>query len=748
MNNNLQEFDRKTEEKIEDILNGLTLDEKIGMIHGAGLFRTEGVKRLGIPALKMSDGPMGVRAEFEDASWKSVGLGDDIVTYGLSNTAIAASWNPEIAEAAGKVLGEEARGRGKDVILAPGINIQRVPECGRNFEYFSEDPFLTAELAVSMINGIQKSDVAACVKHFALNQQETERLWVNVEVSEPALRELYLPAFAAVVKESNVYSVMGAYNLYQGQHCCENNVLLKDILRDEWGFDGAVISDWGAVHDTKAAAESELDIEMSVTPDFGDYILADPLKEKILSGEISEETVNRKVKNILRLMFRIHAMEEDRKPGSINTVQHREAVLKAAEETVILLKNEDGSLPIDPKKREKILVVGDNAVRAHACGGGSAEIKALYEITPLLGIRMLLGGNADIAFAKGYAPAAKEESDVNWQEDSLNAQEEDALALSYQDTGFDPALAEEAVSLAKEADRVLFIGGLNHDFDIEGHDRTSLKLPYGQDELIGRLIEANENTTVVMISGSPVDMSTWKDKVKSLVWMSYAGMEGGYALAEVLFGAVNPSGHLAQTLPFENTKQFKANEKENTVFPGRTLTADECSRMNAKLTETYEEGRLVGYRYYDRNGIEVQYPFGYGLSYTQFQINNPYCVSNSKVIMFSKLPEETVLMRVNASLENTGDKDGKGLIQVYFGRKHALGDEPMRELKGFEKILLHVGEKKAVSITMTARDLAHYGTEKKCFVIAEDEYEIYAGQSSADLSLCGTFCMDHEIICI
>ncbi len=748
MKDNLK--DLITEKKIEYLINEMTLDEKIGMIHGAGLFRTGDVKRFGIPSLKTSDGPMGVRGEFEDASWRSLNLGDDLVTYCPSNTAVASTWNPQIAEVTGGVLGEEARGRGKDMILAPGINIQRVPECGRNFEYMSEDPCLTATLCVPLIRGIQKSDVAACVKHFALNQQETERLWVNVEVDDAALHELYLPGFEAAVKDAGVHSVMGAYNLYHGQHCCENNLLLKDILRDEWGYDGVVISDWGAVHDTKAAAESELDIEMSVTSDFDSYCMADPLKEKIQNGEISEETVNRKVRNILRLMFRMNAMEEKRKSGAVNTKEHQNAVLKAAEESIILLKNEGQHLPINPADKEKILIVGDNAVRAHANGGGSAEIKALYEITPLLGIKMLLGGNADIAFAKGYAPAEKEETDTNWQEDSLKdrEQEEDALGIKNQDSGLHPVLAAEAAAMAKQADRVIFIGGLNHDYDIEGHDRTSLILPYGQDELINRLLDANKNTTVVMISGSPVDMSEWKDRVKSLVWMSYAGMEGGLALAEVLFGKVNPSGHLAQSLPYENAKQFTVNEKENDIFPGRFVTEKEALGMNAKLTQTYREGRLVGYRYYDKKQIPVQYAFGFGLSYTEFKIENPYTVCSNKVAMLPSLPEQTKLADVNISIENVGNRDGKAVVQIYIGRKHPAEDEPIRELKAFQKIMLKKGEKISDSLSLSARDFAHYDVKRKCFVVFDDEYEIYVGQSSDALAQCGMFCPEHEIICV
>lgn len=411
-------MEKKMETKIEMILQELTLDEKIGMIHGDGLFCTKAVERLGIPALKMSDGPMGVRQEFENDAWKAVGNSDDYVTYLPCNSAVASTWNRELAYEAGKVLGEEARGRGKDVILAPGINIKRSPLCGRNFEYMSEDPYLTGEMAVPLIKGVQTADTAACVKHFAVNSQETERLWVEAEVSDRALREVYLPAFEKAVREGESYSLMGAYNRLRGEHCCESKSLLNGILRGEWGYDGMVVSDWGAVHNTKEAAESALDIEMSVTDDFDDYCMANPLKRAVEAGEISECLIDEKVRNILRLMFRLHILGGgERKAGSYNTPEHRQCVLETAREAVVLLKNERKLLPLCEKDTKRVLVIGDNADRIHSCGGGSAEIKALYEITPLMGIKKLLGGNADVTYVKGYEADDFEESgnDVNWQ---------------------------------------------------------------------------------------------------------------------------------------------------------------------------------------------------------------------------------------------------------------------------------------------------------------------------------------------
>lgn len=482
---------------IEQILNELTLEEKIGMIHGAGLFRTEGVKQLSIPPLYMSDGPMGVRAEFADNEWRNIGTTEDYVTYLPCNSAIASTWNRNLAKKAGRVLGEEARGRGKDVILAPGINIKRSPLCGRNFEYMSEDPGLIGELVVPMIEGIQENDVAACVKHFAANSQETERLWVDTIIDETALEEIYFPGFQAAVEKGHTLALMGAYNLLNGEHCCMSKSLLNEKLRKDWAFDGVVISDWGAVHDTKLAAESGLDLEMDVKYQFDEQYMADPLLKAVKDGEIEESLVDEKVRNILRMMLRLKMIgpeRKHRKTGAYNTEEHRRAVLDVARESMILLKNEDQVLPLQAESGCKVAVIGVNAAAIHSNGGGSAEIKALYEISPLMGIKKLLGGNVKVSYAPGYViPDKKETSEINWQ----------------------AASTETAENTEKES------------------------------TVSGRALDEKQQEALAE-AVAPVEMP-WAEKAKAILWSYYAGMEGGTALAEILSGKVNPSGKLAET---------------------------------------------------------------------------------------------------------------------------------------------------------------------------------------------------------
>lgn len=482
---------------IEEILKELTLEEKIGMIHGAGLFRTEGVERLSIPPLYMSDGPMGVRAEFADNEWRNVGTTEDYVTYLPCNSAIASTWNRDLAKKAGKVLGEEARGRGKDVILAPGINIKRSPLCGRNFEYMSEDPGLIEELVVPMIEGIQENDVAACVKHFAANSQETERLWVDTIIDEAALEEIYFPGFQAAVEKGHTLALMGAYNLLNGEHCCMSKSLLNEKLRKDWAFDGVVISDWGAVHDTKLAAESGLDLEMDVKYQFDEQYMAEPLLKAVKDGEIEESLVDEKVRNILRMMLRLKMIgpeRKHRKTGAYNTEEHRRAVLDVARESMILLKNEDQVLPLQAESGCKVAVIGANAAAVHSNGGGSAEIKALYEISPLMGIKKLLGGNVKVSYAPGYViPDKKEASEINWQ----------------------AASTETAEDTEKES------------------------------TVSGRALDEKQQEALAE-AVAPVEMP-WAEKAKAILWSYYAGMEGGTALAEILSGKVNPSGKLAET---------------------------------------------------------------------------------------------------------------------------------------------------------------------------------------------------------
>jgi len=546
-----------TKDKIEKLISQLTLQEKIGMIHGDGFFTTKGVERLGIPPFKTSDGPRGVRKDFENDAWKDIGLSYDYASYLPCNSALAATWNRAIAHETGKVLGREARGRGKDMILAPGINIMRTPLCGRSFEYMGEDPYLVSEMVVPLVQGIEENDVSACVKHFAVNNQETRRLDVDVEVSERALREIYLPGFEAAVRRGKAKGIMGAYNKLRGTHCCHHDYLLNEILRKEWGFEGITVSDWGGVHDTKEALMNGLDMEMSVTSDFDAYYMAEPLVKMIENGEVDNKTalakIDEKVRHILNVMNELHMLDGERSAGSYNDYNDKAALRQAARESIVLLKNDANILPLDRKKIKKLLVVGENANRQHAPGGGSAEIKALYEITPLLGIQMLLGGNTEVVYKPGYYNEdigniwANTGDSENGQADSLNqdskeAQESQKTAQEkkrQRQKEMNEKYLQEALEAAKDADAVIFVGGLTHDYDTEGQDRADMRLPYDQDRLILELLRVRPDTIVTLVAGSPVDMSMWLDEVKSLVFGWYAGMEGGIALAEVLFGDFN-----------------------------------------------------------------------------------------------------------------------------------------------------------------------------------------------------------------
>ena len=703
-----QEILRK---KAEELTGKLTLDEKIGMVHGAELFSTKGVERLGIPPLKMSDGPMGVRQEFQPTTWQTVGLSDDYVTYLPCNSALASTWNRELAYETGSVLGEEARGRGKDVILGPGVNIKRSPLCGRNFEYFSEDPYLAKEMAVPYIQGVQNWDVAACVKHFAANNQETERLWVDVEIDEKALREIYLPAFHDAVTKGGAYTLMTAYNMVNGSHCYANEHLLKDILRNEWKYDGTIISDWGGVHDTELAANSELDIEMSVTDNFDEYFLAEPLKKKIKAGEIEEKVLNEKVIHILMLMMRLHMIDgaeeqRSRKAGSYNTPEHRKSALQVARESVVLLKNEDERLPLKAKEMKKLLLIGENAECVHSNGGGSAEIKALYEITPLMGIKTLLGGNTEVTYVPGYKrDDVAADSDKNWQETSL---EDGGGSIKEIKSTVDEAvknerkrLREEAAELASKYDQVILIGGLNHEHDSEGNDRADMRLPYEQDELIQEVLKANPQTVIVMMGGSPVEMGEWISDAKAVVWNWYSGMEGGRALAEVLFGNVNPSGKLPETFYKKHTDCSAHAVGE---FPGDTKVR-------------YKEEVFVGYRYNDTFKIEPQFCFGHGLSYTTFAYENA-----------SVFEEENQII-VCCEVKNTGNVAGKEIVQVYLASKNREENEPIQQLKGFAKTeLLQPGEMQVVEIKVEVPGKIGLEEMKK-------EYEIRIASSLEDMRI-------------
>lgn len=713
--------DQKTEDQIEKLIKEMTLDEKISMIHGAGLFQTGAVERLGIPSLKCSDGPMGVRNEFHNEKWVPVGNNDDYVTYMPSNSALASTWNIELAYQSGYVLGEEARGRGKDVILAPGINIKRDPLCGRNFEYMSEDPKLAAALAVPFIKGVQENDVAACVKHFACNVQETDRLMVDTVIDDRTLYEIYLPAFKAAVQEGGSYSLMGAYNKINGTHCCENKWLLDDVLRKEWGYDGTVISDWGAVHKTKEAAEVTMDVEMSVYPDFDDYKLANPLKEAIEKGEVSESAVDGKVRNILRMMFRLKMIgrqQSTRKAGSYNSPVHREVTLRTAEESMILLKNEKAKLPLEKKKIRKLAVIGQNAVKVHSDGGGSAEIKALYEICPLMGIKAYLGGNTEVIYAPGYyVPEKPETFDTNWQEKSLEEQEKEKAEQKEKEKQLihekNITLFEEALQAVKEADEVIFVGGLNHDFDSEGLDRADMKLPYEQDMLIEELLKVKKDAVIALIGGSPVEMP-WRYKAETILWSYYAGMETGNAFARIIFGEVNPSGKLAETFPARYEDCVTAKNGQSGISGSIHLS----------------EGFYVGYRYYDKERIAPAFCFGYGLSYTQFAYSN---------LSLKEEKDGSGVLKVNFSIKNTGKKAGAEVVQLYIAPIAPKVERPARELKSFKKVKLLPGKSEKVMLTLTHQDFAYFDSSKHDFTVNTGDYEILVGASCEDIRLKGLF---------
>ncbi len=734
-----KKIEKKREKEIDKLIKKLTLDEKIAMIHGASLFRSGEVARLGIPAIETSDGPMGVRAEFLDDRWILVGNQDDMVTYLPSNSALASSWNTDLAREMGHVLGAEARGRGKDVILAPGINIKRDPLCGRNFEYMSEDPVLTKAFAVPFIQAVQENDVAACVKHFAANGQETDRLMVDEEIDERTLYELYLPAFKAAVQEAGAYSVMGAYNKVNGVHCCENKKLLDEILRKEWGFDGAVISDWGGVHKTKEAAECSMDLEMSIFPDFDDYKLANPLKALIEKGEISVDTVDAKVRNLLRMMYRlkmIGSKKDERKAGAYNKPEHREAVLRGAQESMILLKNENRILPLDAKKIKKLAVIGATAVTQHSYGGGSAEIKALYEICPLAGLRMYLGGNVRVSYAQGYyVPQNKAEEGENWQvasvdedrnpdmgkagrdevSDSENRRrgEEERLAKLERDKAEahekNEKLFAEALETAKDADAVIFVGGLNHEYDVEGCDRPDMKLPYEQDMLIEALLKVRKDVILTFVGGSPVEMP-WREQAQTILWSYYAGMETGNALAQIIFGEVNPSGKLAETFPVRYEDCAAAKNGQFGKWGNIVL----------------EEGLYCGYRHFDRQRIKPAFCFGHGLSYTSFEYSG-----------LTMKAEKEKDVKLTFSVKNTGKLAGAEAVQIYIAPIAAQVDRPDKELKAFSKVELGAGRSKKISLTLKQEDFMYYDVQLRKFIADAGDYEILVGASCEDIRLRG-----------
>lgn len=489
------------EKRIEKLIKKMTLEEKVGLLHGNSKFYVAGVERLGIPEWSLSDGPHGVRAEINRHDWAYAGWTNDSASYFPTGTAFAAAWNPELAYRRGEVLGEEARWRKKDVLLGPGVNIIRSPLCGRNFEYMSEDPYMNSVLAVAYIKGLQSRDVACSVKHFAVNNQETNRTTVDVECSERALREIYLPAFKAAVQEGGALTVMAAYNKFRGEFCAENNYLVRKILRNEWGFDGVYVTDWGAAHSTVPSMEAGLDLEMGTLIDkYEDWYYANPLIEAVKSGKVPMSLVDEKVGDVLRVMIKTNVLDPKKRfgPGSMNTKEHQQATYDAAAEAIVLLKNQNNLLPLDFSSIKSLAVIGDNATRKHSNGGLSSEIKAVYEVTPLEALRAKWGDKVDIRFAQGYEKLS------TFVEGSNNGQSSGTFSSKTQESD---ALLKEAVEVARTSDVALLVCGLNHDYDTESFDRLNMDIPYGQVELIQEVVKANPRTIVVMIAGSPLNMA-------------------------------------------------------------------------------------------------------------------------------------------------------------------------------------------------------------------------------------------------
>lgn len=693
---------KSMELRVEDALSRMTLEEKVAMIHAQSKFSTPGCPRLGIPELWMSDGPHGIRAEISWDSWGHAGWTNDYCTAFPALTCLAASFNPALSLKYGKAIGEEARFRKKDVLLGPGVNIYRTPLNGRNFEYMGEDPYLASQMVVPYIHGVQQNGVAACLKHFAVNNQEHGRKEINVVVSERALREIYFPAFKAGVEQGHAWSVMGAYNKYKNQFCTHNDWLINKVLKGEWGFNGVFLSDWGSTHDTDEAACNGLDIEMGTRTDglhytekmaYDNYFLANPYLEKLRTNELSTDDLNDKVRRVLRLSLRTN-MNRERCYGSLGTPEHLNVARQIAEEGIVLLKNQADFFPIPTGKYRKIAVIGDNAVRSLTLGGGSSELKVKREISPLEGLKAVYGEDK-IIYSTGYTSGPSK-----FHPNSLPIQKADSLI-------------QAAVNVAKEADVVLFFGGLNKNQyqDCEGVDRKDFNLPYRQDELLTALLKVNKNTGVVIISGNAVAMP-WISKAPGILQSWYLGSEAGNAIANVITGKVNPSGKLPFSIP-EKLADNAAHYFGSNSYPGDTLNV------------VYQEDILVGYRWHDTKKIPALFPFGYGLSYTTFKYGK--MTADRK----EYTPADTV--RVSFTLTNTGETEGAEAVQLYVGQDNPSVLRPAKELKAFDKLKLRPGESKQVSLAVPVKEFAYFDENKKTWVVDADHYTLYCAASASDV---------------
>lgn len=718
---------KPVEQRIDDALAKMTLEEKINLIHAQSKFSSHGVPRLGIPELWTADGPHGVRSEVLWDEWDQAGWTNDSIIAYPALTALSATWNRNMSSVYGKSLGEEARYRKKDVILGPGVNIYRTPLNGRNFEYMGEDPFLTSQMVVPYIKGVQSNGVATSVKHFALNNQETFRHTSNVILDDRALYEIYLPPFKAAVQEGDSWTIMGAYDLYKGQHASHNQYLLNDILKGEWGYKGVVISDWGAVLDTDQAIHNGLDLEFGswtnglskgTSNAYDNYYLAKPYLDLIKSGKVGTKELDDKVRRVLGLAYKT-SMNRNKPFGSIASEDHMAAAKQIATEGIVLLQNQKSTLPINLLKTKKIAVIGENAIKMMTVGGGSSSLKVKYETLPLDGIKQRFGKQADVVYARGYV------GDVGGDYNGVKSGQD------LKETRSSAELIAEAVKLAKESDFVVFVGGLNKSDhqDAEGMDRESYGLPYNQDAVISALAKANKNLAVVLVSGNAVAMP-WIKEVPSVLQSWYLGSESGHAIAAILAGDANPSGKLPFTFPvkLEDNSAHALGE-----YPGnkQELAAGKGKDLKDPINITYNEGIFVGYRWHDTQHIKPLFSFGHGLSYTNFQYGK---VKADKSEMTA---DDTITFTVN--VKNTGKVDGAEVVQLYVSDLKSSLPRPLKELKGFDKVFLKAGESKDVTITIDQSALSFFDPVKHDWVAEPGEFEVLVGSSSSDIRTTAKF---------
>ena len=702
------------EVRVEDALKRMTLDEKIRVIHAQSKFSSAGVPRLGFPDFWTDDGPHGVRPDVLWDEWEQAGQTNDSCVAFPALTCLAATWNPQLSLIYGESLGEEALYRGKDMILGPGVNIYRTPLNGRNFEYMGEDPYLASRMVVPYIQGMQSKGVAACVKHYALNNDEEYRHQVNVIVSDRALHEIYLPAFKAAITEGKAWGIMGAYNLYKNQHNCHNAILLNKILKQDWQFDGVVVSDWGGTHDTDEAVKNGLDLEfgtwtdgltMGATNAYDNYYLAEAYKRLIKEGKYTTKELDDKVRRVLRLFYRT-TMNRQRPYGFLCSESHYAAARKIAEEGIVLLKNDGGTvLPININKVKNILVVGENAVKMMTVGGGSSSLKVQREVSPLDGLKARLRGIAEVDYARGYVgDVTGAYNGVTTGQDLSESRSEDELIA-------------EAVEKAKKADYVIVFGGLNKsDYqDCEGHDRKDYALPYAQNKLVEALAQVNTRLVFVNISGNAVAMP-WIKKVPAVLQGWFIGSESGNALATILVGDANPSGKL----PFswmQSLEQYGAHALG--AYPGTW-------RSDGKIIdEEYKEDIFVGYRWADQHKQKPLFPFGHGLSYTTFEYGGKSRIEKSA--------DGTPLFTLHTSIKNTGSREGAETVQLYIRDVKSSLPRPVKELKGFQKVTLAPGEQRDITFTIDKSMLSYYDDSKGEWVMEPGRFEALIGASAGDI---------------